>query len=272
MFNIEDKKGGDKMDEKNEDKNKFNEPSIEDFLFEEEDPDRERKNKRRKLIIRSVTTVIAFIFLISSFSALSSVFNLPAFQFLKTSFQLSQKEEIQQYKKAVVSIEGSNIKGTGFNVAEDGLIITNFHVIEKMKPIIVYFSDGQVKKATLIHGYPEVDLAFLEIEGENLPVLPLAKENSWNKGDAVLVIGNPLAFYQIANKGEMIGLRGVKTIDAPVLAMTAPIYRGNSGSPVISEDGKVVGVVFATTIPRIMKGEQREGLAIPIEEVVTRLP
>ena len=76
------------MDDKNEKTPEFEEPSYEDFLLEEEDPDRERKKKRRKKIIRLISGVVAFVFLISSFTALSSVFNLPALEFLKTSVQL----------------------------------------------------------------------------------------------------------------------------------------------------------------------------------------
>lgn len=259
------------MGNKNEETPEFEEPSYEDFLLEVEDLDQERKKKRRKRIIRSISGVIALVFLISSFSAISSVFNLPALEFLKTSLQLSQQEEIQQYKEAVVSIEGSGIKGTGFNIDADGTIITNFHVIEGMKPIVVTFSDGQVFNAAVSEKYPEVDLAVLEIAAKNLPALPLAKKNSLFNGDHIYVIGNPLSFYQIANQGEMIGLVKVNDIEAPVLAITAPIYRGNSGSPVINEDGEAAGVVFASTIPNVTKGEERKGLAIPIEEVLSRL-
>ncbi|AGK54136.1 S1C family serine protease [Bacillus sp. 1NLA3E] len=260
------------MDKKNDEKSEFTEPAFEDFLVEEVDPHSEQKKKRRSIMIRSVAMIIAFMFLISSFSSFSSIFNLPAFHFVKTSYQLSKQKDIQQYKKAVVSVEGSDSKGTGFNIVADGYIITNYHVIEKMKPILVYFPDGQVFKATLVHGYPEVDLAFLDIKGKNLPVLPLGRDSRLTEGDSVYVIGNPLGYYQIANQGEMIGYEVVEKIEAPILALTAPIFRGNSGSPVINKEGKVVGVVFATTVPKLTKRENPEGLAIPIREVLTRLP
>ncbi len=265
-------KRGDRMDEKNEETLEFAEPAIEDFFHEEKDPNSDRKKKRRKIIIRWVAGLVAVVFLMNSLSALATAFNIPAFQFLKISFQLSQREEIKQYKKAVVSIEGSNKKGTGFNIAADGYIITNFHVIEDMNPVVIYFSDGQVFKASIAQKYPEIDLAFLDIKGNDLPVLSLSQSDTWKEGDEVFVIGNPLAYYQIANKGEVIGLTGVKSMDIPVLSITAPVFRGNSGSPVINANGKVVGVVFGTTVPEVKKGEVLEGLAIPIEEVLNRLP
>lgn len=265
-------KRGVRMDEKNEETQEYAEPAIEDFFSEEKDPDSDRKKKRRKIIIRWVAGLIAVVFVMNSFTALATAFNIPAFKFLKISYQLSQLAEIKQYKKAVVSIEGSNKKGTGFNIAADGYIITNFHVIEDMKPVVIYFSDGQVFNASIAKKFPEIDIAFLDIKGADLPVLSLSQNHTWKEGEEVFVIGNPLAYYQIANKGEVIGLTGVKSMDIPVLSITAPVFRGNSGSPVINTNGNVVGVVFGTTVPEVKKGEVLEGLAIPIEEVLNRLP
>lgn len=259
------------IDAKDKETTDFEEPSLDDFFHEEVDPKREKIKKRRTFIIRSVAAIIAFVFIVNAFLIFVPVFNLPAIAFLKSSFELSKREDIQQYKKAVVSIEGDNKKGTGFNIASDGYIITNFHVIEDMKPIVVYFNDGQVYHASLEQGFPEVDLAFLNIDGVNLPTLSFAKDGRLENGDSIYVVGNPLGFYQIANKGKVIGQKGVGSLTIPALAITAPVYRGNSGSPVIDEAGKVVGVVFATNIPRVRKDEELEGLVIPIEEVVTRL-
>ena len=260
------------MDEENEESKEFEEPALEDFFRVEDDPHKERRKKWRTVFIRSVAGMIALVFLINGLATWVPVFNLPAFEFVKTSIKLSQRDEIQQYKKAVVSIEGSNKKGTGFNILDDGYLITNFHVIEDMNPIVVYFSDGQVFNATLEKGYPELDIAFLDIKGKNLPTLSLGSVEKWQEGDAVYVIGNPLGFYQIANQGKLIGLKRVTNIDVPVLAITAPVYRGNSGSPVINENGKVVAVVFASSIPSVKRAEKPEGFAIPIEEVISRLP
>ncbi|NMD71620.1 serine protease [Bacillus sp. DNRA2] len=260
------------MEHNSEDQQRFDEPSLEDFLVEEIDPSKEKWIKRRKNMIRSGAAVIALVFLISTFSVFSTYINLPAMEFLKISFQLSQRDDIKRYKRAVVAVEGNNVKGTGFNISKEGYIITNFHVIEDMKQILVHFSDGHTFKAKVDKKYPNVDLAFLEIAGENLPELDLAKGLEALNGEKVFVIGNPLAFYQIANRGKMIGLREVNGIEIPVLEVTAPVYRGNSGSPVIDEEGKVVAVVFASTIPKVNSGEAIEGLAIPIDEVVTRLP
>lgn len=260
------------MNEKDDNQEEFAEPSIEDFLMEEEDHHKEKRKKRRRNMIRLGASIIVLVFFISTFSVFTTYFNLPAMEFLKISFQLSQRDDIKQYKKAVVVVEGNNIKGTGFNISKNGYIITNYHVIEAMKQIVVHFSDGEFFKAKVEREYPHLDLAFLEIEGEQLPVLDMASSLEVVEGEKIYVIGNPLAFSQIANKGEMIGLRAVNDIRVPVLSITAPVYRGNSGSPVIDNEGKVVGVIFASTIPKVNSGDEVEGLAIPIEEVIKKLP
>jgi serine protease Do len=167
----------------------------------------------------------------------------------------------------VVTIEGESSKGTGFNIREDGLIITNSHVIEKMITIRIYFPNGQAFKGEVIQDNPELDVAILEIKGENLPVLKLQETQNWKEKEHIYVIGNPLAYTQIANEGEIEGLILINDRTTPVLQISAPIFRGNSGSPVLTENNEVIGLVYATTIPKLASDEKASGLAVPIEQV-----
>jgi serine protease Do len=247
-------------DEEDEKEFFHDEPDIEDFLFDEEGEEESAKKKTRSLLAKMIAFIIALSLVISVLAVWVRVFNMPSFSFLPKSNELSKIENIQDYKKAVVTIEGNGTKGTGFNIAEDGIIVTNHHVIDNMVPITVVFPNGDIMQAELVEDYPELDIALLEIEGEGLPYLEIQEEEKWGSGDSIYVIGNPLAYNQIVMEGDI-------TKAGKRLYLSAPIEKGNSGSPVIDGEGKVVGVVYAMTVPSLGSGENPEGLAVPVDRI-----
>ncbi|MGO4886852.1 S1C family serine protease [Anaerobacillus sp. MEB173] len=256
------------MTKDHEDRNessRYEEPSLEDFLLdEEEDEETKKRKKKRQKFIKITAIAIAFGLVFQVVGSLFNMFNLDAIAFLKTSYRLSQQEDISRYKEAVVTIQGERSKGTGFSITEDGLIVTNEHVIRDQERIAVNFPNGELFEGEVIESYTDVDLAFLKVSGKNLPTLPLSEHRGAVDED-IYVIGNPLSFTQIANEGHILESSGEKA----VTMISAPIYKGNSGSPVINKKGDVVGVVYAK---RRVPGESSVGLAIPIEYVHDRLP
>lgn len=258
--------------EPSNDKVFFDEPALEDFLFEEELDEKEiKKRKRKSKLIKFGTFFLALGLLINGLAVWVNVINLPALEFVKTSLRLSQMESIKMAKRAVVTIQGEGSKGTGFNIREDGLIITNSHVIENMNPITVYFSNGKVYRGEVLKNSPELDIAILDIDGEDLPVLSLQQDKVWNVNDHIYVIGNPLSFTQIANEGQLEGFTYIGNRKTPDIIISAPVFRGNSGSPVLNKENEVIGVVYATTVPKWSSGEIASGLVVPIENVVELL-
>ncbi len=252
---------GEEQTKGNEVNHDHDEPPLEDFLFTEEDTIASENRKKKKAVVgRIVSFFIVVGLVLSGLGVWVKIFNLPSFEFLEKSNELSQIENIQDYKEAVVTIQGTNSKGTGFNISPDGTIITNYHVIEHIPTIAVVFPNGEIYSAEVIEQDPELDIALLDIDAESLPHLDLQEDNSWSEGNHIYVIGNPLAYSQVVMEGE------ISTSDA-TMRITAPIHKGNSGSPVIDEQGKVIGVVYAKTIPEIGSGKESLGLAVPIEEV-----
>ncbi|SFE00575.1 Trypsin-like peptidase domain-containing protein [Lentibacillus persicus] len=207
--------------------------------------------------------LIAAVMVLNVVSLIPRTFTLPAIDFLFTSAKLSTQEDIQTYKKSVVVIESGDSRGTGFSITSDGTIITNHHVIEGQDEVTVAFPEQGLYTGEVTAEYPSVDLAVLDVSGSKFPHLELADQTTYNPGnEQVYFIGNPTNFSGIANEGSVIDEIQLSGWDKTVVMMDAPVYRGNSGSPVINQDGEVIGVVFAT----LHHDEQgRVGLFVPID-------
>lgn len=222
---------------------------------------REQKKPKRPFP-KWVFWLIAIMMMANVFAFFPKVISVPAVEFLITSSKLSLQEDIRTYKKAVVVIEAGESRGTGFSINGDGTIITNHHVVEGKKSVTVAFPEEGLQKAEVVATYPSVDLAVLNANGEGFPSLDLAKNPKSDKGDLIYFVGNPLRFQGIANKGTIIEETLLPDWQKPVIMIDAPVYHGNSGSPVINQNGKVIGVVFAT-----LESQEhgKVGLFIPIE-------
>lgn len=236
------------------------EPTLEDFQVDKE---KEPTEKPRKNWVKIVTVLIAVLLIFQVTAVFFSTYTLDAMKFLQISYRLSQQDDVQQYKQAVVTIQGDRSRGTGFAISADGLIITNHHVIENQTQIMVGFYKGELFQGEIISSYPDLDIAFLKVDGKGLPYLPLSQSNGFIK-ENIYVIGNPLSWSQIANEGEVL------SIDEKTL-ISAPIYRGNSGSPVINMAGEVIAVVYAKRRTTEYGGKS-VGVAVPIEKVKGLIP
>lgn len=207
--------------------------------------------------------LVAIAMFFNVLALLPQTFSIPVIDFLKTSAILSTNDEIKDYKKAVVVVETDESRGTGFSINDEGLIITNHHVVEDKENVIVSFKDEGLFNADVIEKYPDIDLAILQPETtDKLPHLVLAENTTFTENEPIYFIGNPLKFNRIANEGNIIDYTQLKSWNKEVLMIEAPVYRGNSGSPVINKDGKVIGVVFAT-INHDIHG--KVGLFVPID-------
>ncbi|WP_138420623.1 S1C family serine protease [Aquibacillus sediminis] len=224
--------------------------------------DKDEGNKPKRPFPKWIFWVIALAMGINVIAVIPQTYSIPAIDFLITSAKLSTDPTIDEYQESVVVIESENSKGTGFSITSDGYIITNHHVIEDKRQLAVAYPEQGLFQAEVEASFPEVDLAVLKVDGEDFPYLELADETAFEKDDPIRFIGNPLRFNGIANEGTVIGYTDLKDWEQPVMMLQAPIYRGNSGSPVIDQNGEVIGVVFAT-----LRHQQygRVGLAVPID-------
>jgi serine protease Do len=157
--------------------------------------------------------------------------------------------------------------GSGFVVREDGLIVTNRHVIADARSVKVRLSDGREFAAKILGVDAVTDIAVLSIQAGRLPVLRLGSSKTVSVGDVVIAIGNPYGLGQSVTAG-IVSARGRIIEDDPYidfLQTDAAINRGNSGGPLMTVDGLVVGVTSVIFSPS--GGSVGLGFAIPAETV-----
>ena len=162
--------------------------------------------------------------------------------------------------------------GTGFIIREDGLIVTNNHVIAGADIINVQVNEGskETYEATLIGSDERTDIALIKIKPkEKLPVAVLGSSKDLEVGEWVAAFGNPFGHGHSMTKGIVSSKgRDITEINKiPLLQTDASINPGNSGGPLVNTKGLVIGVNSA-----IDARAQGIGFAIPIDEVKAIIP
>jgi serine protease Do len=159
--------------------------------------------------------------------------------------------------------------GSGFVIRTDGLIITNRHVIVSARSVQVKLSNGRQIPAQIIGSDAATDIALLKVNAGSLPALRLGSSASVSVGDPVIAVGNPFGLGQSVTAG-IVSARGRTLEDDPYidfLQTDAAINFGNSGGPLLSGDGTVIGVT--STIFSPSGGSVGLGFAIPAETVAS---
>jgi serine protease Do len=161
----------------------------------------------------------------------------------------------------------SGVLGSGFVIRSDGLIVTNRHVIAGARTVRIRLWDARELPAKILGSDAVTDIALLKVSAGNLAVLRLGSSTAAAVGDAVIAIGNPFGLGQSVSAG-IISARGRMLEDDPYidfLQTDAAINRGNSGGPLLSVGGTVIGVTSAIFSPS--GGSVGLGFAIPAETV-----
>lgn len=155
--------------------------------------------------------------------------------------------------------------GSGVIVSEQGLIMTNNHVVNTADEIEVALADGRKLSAKVVGTDPETDLAVLKVDADNLPAITFANSEKLQVGDVVLAIGNPFGVGQTVTQGIISALGrnhlGINTFEN-FIQTDASINPGNSGGALIDTNGNLIGINSA--IYSRSGGSMGIGFAIPV--------
>ena len=163
--------------------------------------------------------------------------------------------------------------GTGVVIIDNGTILTNLHVIQGAKRIKVTFMDGTESDAVVISTQPQNDLAVLRAKTipDDLAAATLRSTADLAPGDHVLAVGFPFGIGPSASSGIVSGLKrefrspeGKQTM-TNLIQFDAAANPGNSGGPLVTMDGEVVGIVTAILNPSSQRTFIGIGFAVPIE-------
>jgi S1-C subfamily serine protease len=170
--------------------------------------------------------------------------------------------------------EASNLDaGTGVVIVDDGTILTNLHVILGAERVGVVFADGTESTADIVGLRPEQDLAV--IKARTLPddLIPatLSSSRDLRPGDRVVAVGFPFGIGPSLSGGVVSGLKreyrspeGERLL-SDLIQFDAAVNPGNSGGPLVTMDGRVVGIVTAILNPSSQRVFIGIGFAVPIE-------
>jgi S1-C subfamily serine protease len=163
--------------------------------------------------------------------------------------------------------------GTGVVIIDNGTILTNLHVVWGSKKIMVRFANGHESEAIMVGAEPENDLAVLKALSlpDDLEPATMRSTADLLPGDHVIAVGHPFGIGPSVSYGVVSGLKrefrsaeGEKTL-TNLIQFDAAANPGNSGGPLVTMDGQVVGIVTAILNPSEQRTFIGIGFAVPIE-------
>ena len=170
---------------------------------------------------------------------------------------------VEKVKPSLVKItqfgrDGNDGLGSGFVISKDGLIATNLHVVGQGRRLQVETSDGKTFEAKSVYASDyHVDLALLKIEADNLKPLELGDSDEAKQGQPIAAMGNPQGLAFSVVQGVVSATREIE--GNTMIQLAIPIEQGNSGGPLLDNQGRVLGILTLKSLRT-----ENLGFAMPV--------
>jgi S1-C subfamily serine protease len=200
--------------------------------------------------------------------AAPAVVNIHTARVVSTSIAPAPARPMYEQNLPAVRRRVESSLGSGVILDSAGHIVTNLHVIRGAAEIRVQLADGRVAKPSVVGTDSDTDLAVLQIDLPDLPVMPMGRSDELRAGDVVLAIGNPMGLSQTVTQGivSAIGRGSLRLVTfADFIQTDAAINLGNSGGALIDVDGDLIGINTAMLGRQL--GTEGIGFAIPVNLV-----
>lgn len=181
--------------------------------------------------------------------------------------ELTLAELVRKAKPAVIYLKGADKSGTGFFVADAGVIATNAHLAQGEESLEAGLSDGSLLEARVVYVDSDLDIALAKVEGKGFARLTLADAATVKQGETAVAIGNPGdAMKFSATKGIVSAIGAFPEAGPGTWIQTdAPINPGNSGGPLLNMKGEVMGI---TTLKIVKKNVGGIGFALSASDLI----
>lgn len=184
---------------------------------------------------------------------------------------LSYAKAVQAIEPALVALQAANQTGSGMVVSENGLILTNLHVVANTESLQATLPNGQSYPARVVARAPYLDVALVQLKGVNgLPTVKFARSSALQAGDVLLGIGYPFGGAQSVSIG-VAGNPKRRQVMAnpyqPFIQTDAALAPGSSGGALVTTEGLVVGMVAAIE----SGGTKAQGFALPSDTLMAVL-
>lgn len=188
---------------------------------------------------------------------------------LLANLSTALKEMSEKVQRSLVVVQGHRYgAGAGMIWRKDGMILTNAHVVNQRSPL-VYLADGRRFTARVLAHEPEIDMALLKIDADDLPALVCAKKDSVKVGQFVFAVGHPWGQRGYITKGIVSALSKAQSRNSdrllPIIRTDAALAPGNSGGPLVDAAGEVIGI---NTM--IVGGDQGVAISVDVADEFVR--